>query len=110
MRIVKHFVTAVFLVALSATQAANAADATAGAQVFNDFCSSCHGPAKQNFNNILLGANNPTAIQIQMQAPGSAMGYLQDVLTSDDIANVAAYLGTVAGVTPSTIPIVEYYH
>ncbi|MDQ6618624.1 MAG: c-type cytochrome [Pseudomonadota bacterium] len=87
-----------------------ASDATAGAGVYRDFCTSCHGAAKQNFDNVLAGANNPTAIQIQMQRPGSAMGYLQDVLTSDDIANVAAYLGTIGGAAPAKIAIVEYYH
>lgn len=111
MQFTKRLLSCLFLIfCATTTKLALAADASAGAGVFNDFCSTCHGPAKQNFNNILLGANNPTAIQIQMQAPGSAMGYLQDVLTSDDIANVAAYLGTIVGVTPTTLQIVEYYH
>jgi len=85
-----------------------AADAIAGAGLFNEFCQSCHGPAQQNFNNVLLGANNAAAIQLQMQVPASDMAFLQDILSSDDIANVAAYLGTVAGVQPpATVPVIE---
>ena len=98
--------------ALVAPTCALAADATAGATVFNEFCESCHGPAQKNFNNILLGANNPAVIQLQMQVPASDMAFLQDILTFDDIANVAAYLGTVAGTAPppATIPVIEYYN
>lgn len=95
---------------VAAAVPALAADATAGAQVYNDFCQGCHGPPNKNFNHVLLGANNAPVIELQMQVPDSAMGFLQDILTFDDIANVAAYLGTVAGVQPSTTPIIEYYN
>ena len=91
---------------------ARAADATAGATVYGDFCQGCHGPARQNFHNVLIGANNPAVIQLQMQVPNSDMAFLQDILTFDDIANVAAYLATIAGAPPgpSTASIVEYYN
>ncbi|MEP7207121.1 MAG: c-type cytochrome [Casimicrobiaceae bacterium] len=92
--------------------AAIAADTANGASLFATFCASCHGPAANNQDNVLLGANNATAIQIQMQRPGSAMGYLQDLLDSADLADIAAYLGTVpgGGAGNGKIAIVEYYH
>ncbi|MEO5700931.1 MAG: c-type cytochrome [Casimicrobiaceae bacterium] len=102
------------LVVLAATAlqplAATAADTANGAVLYATFCASCHGPAANNQDNVLLGANNATAIQIQMQRPGNAMGYLQDLLDSADLADIAAYLATVTGGGAGKITIVEYYH
>jgi len=110
-RHLKHAATLVLALFFCVATPSRAADAIAGAGLLNEFCQSCHGPAQQNFNNVLLGANNAAAIQLQMQVPASDMAFLQDILSSDDIANVAAYLGTVAGVQPpATVPVIEYYH
>ncbi len=88
-----------------------AVDPTAGAAVYGDFCASCHGPARDDKDRILLGADNATAIEIEMQRPGSPMAYLQEILDTGDIANVAAYLGTVqGGGAPAMVPVVEYWH
>lgn len=112
----KQILAFLFLLATVHDAPALAADAAAGTMVFQNFCESCHGPAERNFNNILAGANNPTAIQIQMQRPGSTMAYLQDLLDGTDIANVAAYLALFVGDTspptqnPSTSTVVEYHH
>lgn len=88
-----------------------AADPAAGSALYTNYCAGCHGPAANNQDSVLLGANNATAIQIQMQRPGSAMAYLQDLLNSTDLADIAAYLGTVkGGGAPGKVTIVEYYH
>jgi cytochrome c553 len=104
MRIIALFV--LIMVALGAPGAVRAADASAGKIVYDTYCSACHGAASENFNNIWVGANNPTAIQLQIQTPGSAMGYLGDILTATDLANVAAYLAVVAGIAPIDPPLV----
>src|SRR4051812_5576465 len=86
------------VVVIGANCDARAADSAAGKVVFDTYCAGCHGAASQNFNNIWVGADNPTAIQLQIQKPGSPMVYLQDLLSSADLANVAAYLAVVAGI------------
>jgi hypothetical protein len=102
MRIIALF--ALIVAALAASGVTRAADANAGQIVYDTYCSACHGAASQNFNNIWVGANNATAIQLQIQKPDSPMGYLGDILTTTDIANVAAYLAVVAD--PPLVPAV----
>lgn len=83
--------------ALASALAARAADAIVGQGIYQSYCLACHGPAAANINNVSVGANNATAILLQMQKPASPMRYLLDLLTSTDIADVAAYLGVVFG-------------
>src|SRR5947209_20577694 len=52
----KYAAALVLALAFCVAMPSRAADATAGATIFNEFCQSCHGPAQQNFNNVLLGA------------------------------------------------------
>ena len=96
------------LPALVAGGAALAADAERGAQVFLQLpddtpsCVSCHGadPAASR-NNLLRAADQPLVLQKTLGAV-SAMGYLKPLLTDADVADLAAYLGTVARVRAAT--------
>lgn len=58
-------------------------------------CVSCHGPDPgQNHNNILRAADDPAALTRVLNTV-SAMGFLRSRLSDGDIADVAAFLGTV---------------
>ncbi len=87
--------------ALLAAPVALAQDANRGAQLYMRLpsdvrsCVSCHGPDPgQNHNNILRAADNPAALT-QVLNTVSAMGFLRAQLADSDIADVAAFLGSV---------------
>lgn len=74
--------------------------------------SSCHGPnPSQNRNRVLRGANSPSTIQNAINNNTGGMGiYRNNVLTTVDVADIAAYLGNpnvtagpIATITPSTL-------
>lgn len=88
---------AIFLIAGSA----HAADAVRGKQLYNNTpggtsCanSSCHGTnVSANRNKVQRGANNPSLIQSAINNDAGGMGiYRNNVLTSTDIADIAAYI------------------
>lgn len=92
-----------FLAAMAAMVANGSAaqDAANGAQLYMRLpsdtrsCVSCHGPDPgQNHNNILRAADNPAALTRVLNTV-SAMGFLRSRLSDGDIADVAAFLGTV---------------
>lgn len=94
--------SALWAVLLLVSPAVQAADPGRGAQLFlqlpNDTpsCVSCHGadPAA-NRNNLLRAADQPPVL-VKTMGTVSAMGYLRSVLSDADVADLAAYLGTVA--------------
>lgn len=74
--------------------------------------SSCHGAnPSQNRNRVLRGANSPSTIQNAINNNTGGMGiYRNNVLTSVDVADIAAYLGNpnvtagpIATITPTTL-------
>lgn len=89
------------LVALVAP-AAHAQDATRGAALYRALpgspgvgsCISCHGEPVNNRNSVLRGAAGGALISRTIAAV-SAMGYLRQFLSDADLADIAAYLGTV---------------
>jgi MYXO-CTERM domain-containing protein len=65
-------------------------------------CVSCHGPDPgQNHNNILRAADNPAALTRVLNTV-SAMGFLRSRLSDGDIADLAAFLGTVTRLNDAT--------
>lgn len=85
----------------TASCAAAAQDAHRGAELYMQLpgtasCVSCHGPDPAgNRNNLLKAANNPLALLKALNAVG-AMGYLKPLLDDVAIAELAAFLGSVA--------------
>lgn len=74
--------------------------------------SSCHGAnPSQNRNRVLRGANSPSTIQNAINNNTGGMGiYRNNVLTTVDVADIAAYLGNpnvtagpIATITPVTL-------
>lgn len=81
---------------------AQAQDAVRGAGLYLQLpdglasCVSCHGPDPAgNRNNLLRAAGQPVVLLKALNAIG-VMGYLKGVLSDADIADLAAYLNTVA--------------
>ena len=58
-------------------------------------CSDCHSddPIVNNFGNIWSGRNAVDLIERAIYANTGGMGYLRNLLTYDDLVDIAAYLG-----------------
>lgn len=67
------------------------AAALAGKSFYNGICASCHGAPASNFNRVLNGANNPTAILNAVNNVG-AMNFLRGTVGPTEAANLAEYL------------------
>ena len=87
-----------------ATQAAG--NATSGQVLYQTWCTGCHGPASNNQNDILLGANNAPAIQAAW-ANVAEMQYLQTAIpnAAQAAADIAAYLATIPGATGGRLQV-----
>lgn len=96
-----------------------AQDAPRGAQLYRELpgnpgvgsCVSCHGDPANNRNSVLRGAVGAGWIARTITAVG-AMGYLRQHLTEADLADLSAYLATVAPagqveLLPSPWPVSE---
>ena len=90
-----------------------AQNATTGKSLYRTYCLVCHSPdpatAIAPFNEIMTAANDPGAITAAANADVSQMGFIPVLLTPSDLADVAAYLATVAG-APVTVDVVEFYN
>ena len=73
-----------------------AASISNGNAIYNSICSACHGSsaAANNFG-IKAGANNPSLIQSLINTNFGGMGVLKNQLSTSQISDVAAYLGSV---------------
>jgi cytochrome c len=58
-------------------------------------CADCHSddPIVNNFGNIWSGRNSVDLIERAIYANTGGMGYLRNLLTYDDLVDIAAYLG-----------------
>lgn len=56
----------------------------------------------------MLAANNPGQITFAANTYPSQMGFINDVLSPSDLADLAAYIATFLG-TPPTVDVIEYY-
>lgn len=94
--------------------AAWAADPVRGKQLYNTTpggsgrncaTSSCHGTdPTRDINNVLKGANNPSAIQSAINDNAGGMGIYRSSLSSIDVADIAAYIGNpTAANAPSAV-------
>jgi cytochrome c553 len=91
-----------YLAFMAAAVPAWAQDAVRGAGLYLQLpgavatCVSCHGPDPAvNRNNLLRAAGQPAVLLKALNAVG-VMGYLKPALADADIADLAAYLDTVA--------------
>lgn len=108
-------------VALCAAGAVAAQDAVRGSQIYRALpgdpgvgsCISCHGEPANNRNSVLRGAGGASVISRTIGAVG-AMGYLRQYLADADLADIAAYLGTVAPpgmleAAPDIVPTADHF-
>ncbi len=81
---------------VSLATAASEASISNGNTIYNTICAACHGPiAAANVYGIKAGANNPTLIQSLINTNFGGMGILKNQLSSSQISDAAAYLGSV---------------
>jgi len=88
-----------FLAALAPPLPASAADVSHGKQLYHTFCEPCHGFPP--FGGAETAANDPSKIEGAINGNVPAMEFLRLVLGKADIADVAAYLGSLS--EPTTI-------
>lgn len=86
----------------SATETTAAGDPTAGKDVFTANCGGCHtladaGTSGSSGPNLDDLAPDAETVANQVRNGGGAMPAFGDKLTDDEIANVAAYVSSVAG-------------
>lgn len=94
---------AITLLLAAFAAAAQAQDATRGEALYRALpgstglgsCISCHGEAVNNRNSVLRGGQSGGWISRTITAVG-VMGYLRQQLTEADLADISAYLATVA--------------
>jgi len=78
-----------------APAAAQAVDLANGANLFNTWCVPCHGNPPQG--GAQFGANDPGRISAAIGGVVPAMVFLRTVLKTSDIADIAAYIGSLSG-------------
>ena len=104
--------TVLALVACTAVGVAFAQNATNGKALYRAECQVCHSPdpstAVAPFNLIMTAANNPAAITAASVNYPSQMGFINDVSTASDLADLAAYIATFSA-NPPTVQVIEYY-
>ena len=68
-------------------------------------CADCHSdiPSENNFGNIWSGRNAVSLIQRAVTVNTGGMGYFNSLLTADDFADIAAFLGN----TPSELQFAD---
>lgn len=90
-----------------------AADVVRGLSLYNQICAQCHNQgANPGPTPLRNGANNTVAISQALQTVDE-MAPFETLLSSNDIADIAAYLGLRFGITPpapATATAVEYHH
>jgi cytochrome c553 len=103
----------VVLLGVAPATPALAQDATAGKSLYKTYCQVCHtvdpSTSVEPFNGIMEAADNPAAIAAAAQADPSQMGWITTVLDGVDLADVAAYLGTLKS-SSATVAVVEFYN
>ena len=104
---------ALFFVAAWPAAHAAAQNATVGKALYKTYCLVCHSPdpvtAIAPFNEIMTAANNPAQISAAAAADPSQMGFIDVLLTPANLADIAAYLGTLQG-APAAVAVVEFYN
>lgn len=86
-----------------ASPAAFAADPVRGQTLYLNYCAVCHGAPPSPGAGPLLAANNPALIQSAINGLVPQMSVLR-FLTADQIADIAAYIGTLSAPPPPPPP------
>lgn len=95
MKFSRWFIVSLFLGLAFAPAASRAVDLANGASKFNTWCVPCHGFPPQG--GAQFGANDPGRISAAIGGVVPAMVFMRTILTSSDIADIAAYLGSLSG-------------
>lgn len=103
LRILRHWLAPSLLLwaGLAAVPAA-AQNVAHGQTLFNQICVSCHGFPP--LGGPELAPNNPALITSAINGLVPAMAFLRPILSASDIADIAAYLGTLSGPAPPPPP------
>jgi hypothetical protein len=91
-----------FLLATMAAGPALSADVAHGDSLYHAFCFPCHGFPP--FGGPETAANNPSKIQGAINGGVPAMVFLRPVLSKADVADIAAWLGSLAAPPPPPPP------
>ena len=103
MKFSRRFIVFLFLALGLAPAASQAQNLANGATKFNTWCVPCHGNPPQG--GAQFGANNPARIQAAINGVVPAMVFMRSILTSADVADIAAYIGTLSGTTDPPPPV-----
>src|SRR5687767_9123290 len=74
-----------------------AQNAARGSTLYDSYCSGCHGHPPAGGPETVRG--NPQVIRNALNTV-AAMRFMRDSLSDSDIVDIAAYLGTLAGIPP----------
>jgi cytochrome c553 len=98
----QSFIACLLGVLTLASPHASAANVAHGQQLYQSICIACHGfpPA----GGPERAANNPALISTAIQGRVAAMAFLRNTLSSTDLDDIAAYLGTLAAPAPPPPP------
>lgn len=109
----RAFARALVVAGAAAAAPASAQDAAAGKSLYKTYCQVCHtvdpSTAVAPFNRIMNAANDPAAVAAAAAVDPSQMGFITSVLTAQNRADIAAYLGTFVA-TPPAVAVVEFHH
>ncbi|HET7400492.1 MAG TPA: c-type cytochrome [Usitatibacter sp.] len=86
-----------------APAASRAVDLANGANKFNTWCVPCHGNPPQG--GAQFGANDPGRISAAIGGVVPAMVFMRTILSSADIADIAAYIGTLTSTAGPPPPV-----
>ncbi len=92
---------------LSVAGAAHGQNVTRGGELYAQWCVACHGP-DPSVGSPRVVANNPNALALAINAQGQ-MRFLGAVLSSADINNIAAYVGSVVAPGSNVQPELGWY-
>ena len=95
MKFSRWLIVSLLLALALAPAASQAVDIANGANLFNTWCVPCHGNPPQG--GAQFGANDPGRISAAIGGVVPAMVFLRTVLKTSDIADIAAYLGSLSG-------------
>jgi len=82
---------------------AQSGNSVLGQVLYNNNCAVCHGTAPNIVGGARLGANDPTRIANAIKGVVPQMA-IYSFLTPTNIADIAAYIGVVLGVSPPPTP------
>ena len=95
------------LLLLAPFSAAHAQNVARGQQLYAQWCTACHA-ADPRADSPRLVSNNPAALEIAI-ASRSQMRFLGPALSNADVADIAAYIGSVVDPQSTVLPQLGWY-